>query len=256
MAYITKTPTLTGGALIGYLNLLTSVSVTGDASGSSPKALLKNTFERWRPDNVATVARFGLSSDATVNYVGIAGHNLAGQLISIGYATTVGGAITEIQAITPTTNAPIMVTLADTTVREITITATFAGTKEIAVIYAGEYLEMPRAIYGGHSPITLNAKTEYQSSTSETGQFLGRNIVKQGLETNFTWRYLDPAFVRGDFLAFMNEARQNPFFIDWRPDKHTDIAYGFIIKDIKVSNMGGAHGLMSATMSIRAHDDV
>lgn len=248
----------TNGPVIGYNNLLTSAAVTaGDTSGTVSKAIIPNTFERWRPTNAASTARFDLTSNADVNFVGIAAHNLANQALTIQYATSDGGALTTITTITPSTNDPILITFDAINVREIAIDATWAGTREIGYISAGSYLKMPYPVYGGHKPITLNADTQYQNNVSDSGQFLGRNIIRQGINTSYSFRYLDPDFVRSDFNDFMVSARQRPFFMQWRPDLYpNEVAFGYTTNDIQLTNSGGGIKLMDASFNMRGHSDV
>ena len=256
MAITPKNTPYTNGAIIGYQNLLVSSSVTGDTSATSDLAILPNTFERWRPDNLAVTARFDLATSSTVNFVAIAAHNLSGQEISIEYSTTDGGALTVIESITPTSNEPFMITFDDIEAREIAIVATFAGDREIGVISAGEYLQMPYPIYGGHKPIDLSNQTTYQTNTSDSGQFLGRNVIRRGVSTSYNFKHLSEDFVYGDFSLFKSSAVENPFFIKWRPDRYETTAYGFTTKDISIKNMGGANSLMEASFTMRGHRDI
>ena len=245
-----------GGALIGYNNLLTSATIVGDSSVPL-KALIPNTWERWRPTATTTTAKFQMSSAANVNYIAIAAHNLSGETITVQTAATIGGALTTVATWTPTDNRPIMEVITDAVIQEVALVMTLAAANEIGVVYAGELLAMPRAIYGGHSPIGLSQQTKYQSVSSESGQFLGRTITREGLESSFQWQLLDPAWYRSTFQPFVLSARRKPFFIKWRPDSYGDeVAFGHTDSDIKPSNMGGGHSLMSVSLKMRAHSDV
>jgi len=241
-------------ALIGYGNRLTS-------SGDAPEALTPNTYQRFTPGTGAVISKFQIAVPLPVNYVGIAAHNIGthddGTEVTIAYATTIGGALTTIATFTPSDNGAIFKTLDTTTIAEIAITtnAVTAGL-EIGVVQAGEYMQMQQPIYGGHSPIDLSAETDYQTSESETGQFLGRTISSEGLETQYKWQHLTPDWVRDTFKPFMTHAKTLPFFIQWRPDLYESAAYGYTTGDIKPSNMGGGHRLMQAGFKMRAHSDV
>ena len=246
----------TNGAVIAYENLITSSDDTTPADGS-PKAVIPNTYERWRPANGTSTERFNLLTNADVNFVAIGAHNLSGQTITIQYSTTDGGGLTTLTTVTPSSNEPILVTFDAVEVSEIAINATWANDREIGYIATGQYLKMPYPIYGGHTPITLNPETEYQNNISESGQFLGRNIVRQGVSTDYSFRYLDPDFIRGDFNAFVDSARTKPFFMQWRPDLYSEeVAFGYTTGDVKVSNSGGGIRLMDASFSMKGHRDI
>ncbi|MCP3671169.1 MAG: hypothetical protein GY814_12200, partial [Gammaproteobacteria bacterium] len=103
----TKTITNDGGALIGYNNLLTAATISGDSSTPSD-ALTPNTYQRWYPTATTVTAKFQLSVLADVDFIGIAGHNLTGVSVLIQTAVTVGGALTDVDTIVPTDNRAIM----------------------------------------------------------------------------------------------------------------------------------------------------
>jgi len=241
------------GALIGYNNLL--VTATND-DGS--KALIPNTWEKWFGTVGGTTMKFQLASSSDIDFVGIASHNLSSGAfkITVSTAVTVGGALTIVDEINPLDNSPIMLTFDTRTVEEVVVVLS-TSSAQIGVVYAGKALQMQRDIYGGHSPITLSAQTKYQSNISDTGQFLGRNIVSQGSEANFSWRLLDPDWYRENFQPFVVSARTKPFFMLWRPDMYaSEIAFGQTTSDIKPTNMGGGHGRMSVSFNMSAHNDL
>lgn len=242
-------------ALIGYDNQLIS-------STQAPNALTANTYQRYEPATGATVAKFQLVSATSVDYIAIGAHNIGthedGTEITLSYATTVGGALTTIDTFTPSDNGAIFKSFdAIAGVAEIALTtnATVAGL-EVGVFHAGTALQMQRPIYGGHNPIDLNQKTKYENSMSETGQFLGRTVQRQGLETTFSWQFLTPDWVRTTFKPFKEAAVTQPFFIKWRPDIYEAAAYCHTTRDIQPSNMSGGSGLMQTSMTVRAHSDV
>ena len=241
-------------ALIGYSNLLTG-------STAAPLALTANTYERYEPASGAVVAKFDLDALSPINYIAIAAHNIgtqdSGTEILFQYATSIGGALTDIESITPTDNGAIMINFDSIDVAQIAITtnATTSGL-EIGVVYAGVTLQMQQPIYGGHTPIDLSAVVTYQSTMSDSGQFLGRNVIRKGLETTFNWQHLEDDWIRSTFKPFIISAQTLPFFIKWRPDYYDTTAFGYTTGDIKPSNMGGGSRLMSVSMNMRAHADV
>lgn len=241
-------------ALIGYNNLLVS-------STEAPLALTANTYERYMPLNGAVVAKFQLATSAVIDFVAIGAHNVGteggGTELLIQYATTIGGALTDIESIIPTDNGAIMLVFEDVTVAEIAITTNSTTlSMEIGVVYAGKALQMQQPIYGGHTPIDLSANTEYQSTMSDSGQFLGRNIIRKGLETTFQWQHLEDDWIRSTFKPFIESAKTLPFFIKWRPDYYDTSAFGYTTGDIKPSNMSGGSRLMTASFTMKGHADV
>lgn len=252
---VVQPTTSTKNARIGYENLLTATTTSAAA-----KMLTPNTYERYRPAAGNHTVKFQLATSSSVNFVGFAAHNAAstesGIDIRVYYATSIGGALTLLETAIFTKDDAKLITFDAKTIAEIIITFTTAAPGlEIGVIYAGKYLEMQRPIYGGHSPIDLSAKTEYESTLSESGNFLGRTIKNQGTESAFNWKHLDPTWYRDSFQLFVESAKTTPFFIQWRPDLYETSTFGFTTSDIKPDNMGGGHKLMSVGFNIRGHSN-
>lgn len=239
------------GAIIGFNNLLTD-STTDDAK----KALVPNTYERWRPSSGAVTVKFQMGVAAEIDFIGIAAHNLSGESFVLSTAETIGGATTDVEGFSLTDNTAVMATFEPRTVQEIVFTSTLSSDNEIGVVSAGKALKMQRNIYGGHSPINLSPKTTFQSEETETGQFLSQNIIREGLSTSFSWKFLDPDWYRENFQPFALSARRFPFFIKWRPDLYNDeVAYTKTEGNIKPKNMGGGHNKMSVSINIKGHAD-
>jgi hypothetical protein len=241
-------------ARIGYSSLLISTT-------QAPKALIPNTFERYQPIAGAVVAKFQLSASTPIDYIAIGAHNVgthdSGTPLLIQYATTVGGALIDIESITPTDNGAIMLLFDSVTVAEIAITTNAATLGlEIGLVYAGIAMQMQQPIYGGVSPIDLSAKTEYESTMSDSGQFLGRNITKKGTAGSYSWKHLEDDWMRETFKPFIDSAKQRPFFFKWRPDLYNATVLAHTTADIRPTNMGGGSKLMTVSIEIMGHDDV
>jgi len=239
------------GALIGYIDLITG------SVPSAEKALTPNTYERHTIIAGTFTLKFQLSTIAAIDYIAIAAHTFSGETIDIQTAETIGGATTHVETVSPVTNGAIMINFDPVTVEEIILTGTLSESVEMGVIRAGPALQMPRNIYGGHSPASLSQKTKYQSVRSESGNFLSRNIVRQGLETEFNWQNLDVDWYRQSFQPFVLAARLQPFFIKWRPDHHAnEVIYAETSGDISPSNQGGGNRLINVSLSVKGHADL
>jgi hypothetical protein len=243
-------------ALIGYEQLLVSANGV-----TPPKALQPNTYERWVDSAGTATGVFQLATASTIDYVGIAAHNLFSASVNpleIYTRSTIGGASTLVATITPTSNKAIMHVFETPldNVAEIVISTTSVGSGiEIGVVMAGNVLKMEQPIYGGHKPQALASKTTYQSTLSDTGQFLGRTVTRKGTDTQYSWKNLTPNFVYGEFADFIESAKTLPFFIKWRPDLFEDAAYCHTTADINPTNQGGGSTRMQVSMSVRGHDE-
>ena len=245
------------GSLIGYNNLLTDSS-TAAAGDIIPKsALTPNTFERYTPASGALTVKYNMGAVSDVNYIGIAAHALSGETLVIKTAPTTGsGTLTDVATISPSDNSPIFIAFDTRNCQEVVITSTLSAATEIGVIYMGMSMQMPTNLYGGHKPIALNANTKYQTSKSESGNVLGVNIIRKGLESSFSWKYLDDEWIRDTYVDFMDAARTTPIFLQWRPDFYSESAFGMVDGDISPSNMGSGHRLMQVSFKMSAHSDI
>lgn len=244
---------------LSHARILYDNKLNATTTAAAEPALTPNTWERWTDAGGTDSVRFQTSSATTVDAIGIGAHNLgtAGTEIQVETATTLGGPWTEQGYATPTDNEPLLFLFDPVEdVVDVRISITGGSDREIGVIYAGRALQMYQPIYGGHGPIDLSASTEYQSNMSESGQFLGRNIVRKGTEANYSFKNLDPEWVREKLKPFIDSARTAPFFIKWRPDRYDDIALCYTTDDIRPTNMGGGSGLMQVNFSVKGHSDI
>lgn len=240
------TPSVVGAAQLGYRSVITQAAV--------PELISPNTWERWRPQSASTTMLS--NGGATVcDYIAIGAHTCAGVSLTVRTSETFGGSMVDRYSQTPDNNSPIIIDLANVTVYEMEIEV--GGACEIGIVYAGTLLDMERPIYGGHAPLALNKKTTYQSNMSESGQFLGRQIIRKGSEAEFSWSNLTADWVRNTLSDFIESARAMPFFIRWRPDIYSsEVSFGHTVGDIRALNQGGGTDLMSVRMKMRAHSDL
>lgn len=241
-------------ARILHRNLLTGATASA-GSGSNPAfSLLPNTFERFEFTATVTLT-YVLPSNVTIDTVCVGAHNLGNKYsVVVSYKSTTGGTIVSFGAKTPTTNDAIMLHSASkANIKELIITFTGSGSGYVGVTSAGIAMQMPRPFFSGHSPLPLSAVTQYSNSITETGQFVGREIKSRGFETSVSWDNLPSSFVRGDFFAFIQDAKLLPFFFAWNlllyPD---DVGYVAVNEDI-TPTLNGKRTLMSVGFNLQGH---
>lgn len=230
-------------AVIGWENLVKSATVTATSQRREfPAVAVKNplTYERWSPTGASGgTITIDLGGSVLVEYIGIAAHNFGTLGTEVRIECSVGGVNwLDVITLVPTTDNAILVAgIPEELISHIRITVSNGA--EIGVVYAGRLLSMQRKAYGGHSPGTLSRKTEIEPNTSESGQFLGRSIVRKGFETSFNWRHLTADWYRQYFDPFVEHALREPFFIAWYPEKFPDeVLYAWTKDDIWPVNMG------------------
>lgn len=248
-------------ARIGYDNFVPGATVTGTtAEAAFPADAIKRqtTWERWKPTgttNEDLLITPATSQDA--NYIGIAAHTLGSSGATVALAYSVDNVtFTTIETLSPADNSAIMILFTSVSAGYWRIRITSAtSAPNIGVVYIGKTLDMDRPIYGGHSPINLSRQTVVRPTESEKGQWLGRSVIRYGLQTSYDWENLAAAWYRANFDPFVKAARFRPFFIAWRPETFPqEVAFGWTSNDIQPKN-SGTRDLMSVSVSMSAYAD-
>jgi len=197
------------------------------------------TYEFWKPTSVPAWWRVDAGVSVTVDYVGIASHNLA----TAGSSVTVqrsddNDTWVDVVTTTPTDNSPIMFLFDGVSARYWRVVVT-GNNPTISVINIGKVLEMQRACFAGISPIEFTRSTTIRPNVSEGGQWLGRSVIREGSATSVSFRHLTYDWYRDNFDPFVEQARSYPFFFAWRPDAYQrSVGYVWTRGDIAPTTMG------------------
>ena len=224
-------------------------------SGPKDPPLRSNTYEFWQASALPATWRIDLGAAKDVDYVGIAGHTLGDEAATLAVHHSPDDVV-WIQFgtdISPANNAPILILDAKIPRRYWRITLTGVGEPpQIAVIYIGQVLEMPRGLSGGHRPGPLSRDTRIFGGTSEGGNMLGRTIRSQGVLGSAAFRSLNPGFYRDTFDRFVKSARKHPFFFAWSPlNEPNEIIYAATDEDIRPDRIPPGKGLVSVAWEMR-----
>jgi len=223
---------------------INSIGRTGAVSASSaaagfPASAAANplTYEFWKPTATPAWWRVDAGTAVTVDYVGIASHNLAGSTVTVQRSDN-NSTWVDVVSTTPTDNSPIMFLFAAVSARYWRVSVT-GNSVAIGVINIGKVLEMQRACFAGINPIDLTRRTTIRPNVSEGGQWLGRSIIRQGSGTSVSFRHLTYDWYRANFDPFVEQARSYPFFFAWRPEGYANsVGYVWTQGDIAPTTMG------------------
>lgn len=226
---------------IGIHNIVqgkTPVASSAAAGHPAIAATYPTTYEYWRPASIGSTWQIDNGSPVECDYMGLVG-NLSNVIFGCEYSadgTTWTTAVTGNVA-SSETKRTAMLLFAPVTARYWRLT--LLGIPDIAVVYIGKSLAMQRRIYQGHTPITLSRITETTQNTSETGQYLGRSIIRKGLQTSCEYQHLTADWYRANFDPFVEAARETPFFYAWRPVQYpNELGFVWTTGDIRPSNTG------------------
>lgn len=239
---------------IGYDNTLVngSSSASSDNLGSA-NLLTPSTYDKWRPTGNSTVTLTGSYKDC--NYVGIAAHNLGTQ--SARLTVIVSNVAELIEAIVydqvVTSNDAIFIRFDSYIYNSVIIEVSGGSAVEMGVVFLGKELEVMRPIFAGHKPANLSSTDVMTPQVSDGGQFLGKQIVRQGFATSVDLQHLTDEWYRTEFQPFVDHAKTGCYFWAWNLlESPNDIVYGWTNNNITPSYMG-IRNWLEVSFNIEAH---
>lgn len=239
------------GALC-YQSIINVNNVTATSSlSTNPVTNVSNpaTAYTWEATSAATQTITIQSGGQTVDYIGIARHNLnqIGLTVAIKYngLTIVSGVtIGQAQAILFLQNEAT-----PTTIEIIISGATTAP--QIGVIYAGKSLRLQRNIYVGHTPITYSRDRATVNGVSENGQYLGEIVKRQTNSTSVKLSNLTATWYRSELDPFFALSPRVPCFWSWRPESYaSEVAYAWVEGKPNASNQL-SNGMMECSFNLK-----
>ena len=250
---------------IGYTTVGTDTNMTASSQAAGfPVSNLSNplTTHRWKPTALPATVQIDITTAQDLQYMGVAAHTLATRecVIEFQYSTNSGSSWTTISTSAPADNKPIMAIFAiNAPLWRIRIDRD-AGSDEtempsIGVFWLGEALVMQRGIYQGHTPITMSRNTTRITNKTESGQYAGNSVKREGVSGSYEWKNLTASWVRQYFEPFNVAVRAAPFFVAWRPGEFPDeVGFVWTTGDIKPTN-SGPRDLMSVSMNVNGFTD-
>lgn len=237
-------------ARILYASALSGAVAVATGGTGAANVLNAATYSRWSFTGSQSIT-LSLPANQMIDAVGLAAHSFGAAVVQAYYSATDAGVFVPVGAAQSGPEAMLFLLNSAVSAKRIRVVITATGPQVLGVIYAGVALQMQRPIYRGHAPATMSRVTEYLSNESEAGQWLGRNVIRQGLIVDLNWSRLSAAWVRQYFDPFIKSARTTPFFVAWNPqDYPREVAYAWTTEDIKPTNTG-PRDLMSASLSAK-----
>jgi hypothetical protein len=238
-------------ARIAYENLGGTITSSGDALGyDAVNVQSQATYNKWRSDSaIGGTIELDLGSILPVDSISINSEKLAGTYT---FEQWDGGAWVVIDAeadLVLTTNEPLIYNFVEVSTDKIRVTIVSLTAPEITNLYVGKAMVMERALFSGHTPVTLGRNTVSRTNMSNTAQFLGLSIVKKGVSTSYAWDNLTTDFYRDTFDSFAKVSKF-PFFIAWNSDKFTnDVGYVWSGADLRPT-FNGTRDWMQVSMDV------
>lgn len=253
-----------GNPIIGYQSILTIDNVSADSSpDATPIVNLVNeqTNQYWESESTSEQYIYFTNTDLDpIDYIGIARHNFGSGQIEYQLQATDDNSpevwVNLTSSFIPENDNAIIHFFGQVNYPSLRLRLEPIGPPyeepRIAHIKLGQALVLPQSIYVGHSPITLNRRSETITNTSENGQFLGRVQKRRYLETSVSMTHILPAFYRASVDPFAEHAETGAFFFAWRPDQYpTEVGFGWTGGDISPENQM-PNGMMQFSFNMQA----
>lgn len=240
--------------ILGYRNVVTLANLSGTSGLTAyPVSNLANpsTASVWRAADTGT-QYLTINAVTSADYIGLARHNLGstGAIVSVeAYAAGAWSTVFAEQILGSDAPAILRFALTSASAFRLKIQPGTAA-PEIAVLYLGALLELQRRIYVGHTPIPYGRTTTVQSGRSESGNFLGRVVLQERLESSVELQNLTPNWYRENLDPFIIAAKTLPFFFAWRPGTYPDeVGFCWLTGDAQPVNQR-ANGMMQINLSL------
>lgn len=243
---------------IGWHNLVTAENVSADEqSDGEPVVNIANpaTYLRWRGTTTAEQSvQVSLSAAVDVNYFAIAKHNLGSSGATIVFQSSTDGVFwTNVTYPSVLNTDHVVIHEFDMVFARYFRLLILPGSEppSISVLYLGKILVLQRRIYVGHTPLPFGRKTTVSNGRSESGEFLGRTLRRQFLESSVDLQNLTPTWYRQYLEPFIEAAITRPFFWCWRPSSYpSECGYAWLADDVKMQN-ARANGMVSASFHMQ-----
>ena len=260
-------------ARILYGNAITAATATGArAKFPASAALTETTYERWSPAESGDSITLTFPSQ-NINAIALAAHSELQPTIEVRH----NGAFIDVTAY-PTNDDPSLISdfttdthqllnyspdnqailflLKPRRIDAIRITVTYSGTAPtLGVVRAGNVLEMARPFYQGHNPAILAADNTLRPNVSESGEWLGASLIRQGRSVKMDWKNIASSWIREKWTPFSKTIKTSPFIIAWNAKKFSTDVFYCSSSDTPMPTHSGPRDLMSVSLSARGYSD-
>lgn len=218
-----------------------TVAASSSAAGfPAVNAATATTYDKWKPSALPAWWKLTFAAE-TISAVAIDTHTIGSAGASVAVQEWNGSSWVDlIAAVTPENDDPIAFLFEERETDRIRLHITGAPAPQIAVIHVCKALELPRRVYGGvATPVDMAAQTEFETTQSAEGQYLGRSVMRMKRKNDFAVAHLKEAYVRGEMKPFFADARTYPYFLLERPYQTPDaLSYRWRDQDIQPQRMG------------------
>jgi len=246
--------------VVGWRNLVSTGNIAASGAADGYPALnLANPStaqaQSWRGSNTAgQYLTVTVGTDEFIDYLAVARHNFGSGAIVVsveGMAVEDGSWVELAAEMLPADDSPLLFRFVPQALFQIRLRLQpSAVIPRAAVLYVGKLLVLQRRIYVGHTPIPYGRESRVTTGVSESGNFLGRIVLGESLETSVDLQNMTPAWYRAEMDPFIAASKEAPFFFAWRPDSYPrETGYAWMTNNPKPSNQR-SNGMMQISLSM------
>jgi hypothetical protein len=151
-------------------------------------------------------------------------------------------------------NKPIFITFTQASAAQWRLLIAYPSlVPSIGVLSFGARLDVPLYMRLGWTPPTMSNDDDYTNHLSMGGAFIGRSLVARGVEgrLEFDSDTFLATFIRASWLAFIEHARQFPFFFAWDETNFPSEA-AYLWADGRIDDPSYSSGIhMRASIKVR-----
>ncbi|MET4634966.1 hypothetical protein [Kaistia defluvii] len=246
--------------VVGWHNLVTIGNLAASGSAAAyPVLNLANPStaqaQSWRGSNTAEqYLTVTVGTDEFIDYLAVARHNFGSGavVVSVEGMAVEGGSWAELASeILPADDSPLLFRFVPQALFQIRLRMQpGAVIPRAAVLYVGKLLVLQRRIYVGHTPIPFGRESRITTGISESGDFLGRIVLGESLETSVDLQNMTPSWYRAQMDPFIVASKEVPFFFAWRPASYPrETGFAWMTNNPKPSNQR-SNGMMQISLSM------
>ena len=251
--------------LVGWRNIVTVTNIAADfeAMGypatnlANPSTAIKWVGAGWEDDSPPLTEQYVTVTTGTldpIDYLAVARHNFGSGGMAVSVEVDEGdsvGFVAVTDPVVPADDSPLLFRFEVGPYVAVRLKIE-AGSEapEAAVVYVGLLLALQRNIYVGHRVLPYNMVTRVTNGRSESGQFLGRIVTGQYVESGLDLQNITPAFYRTHMVPWLRAAVESPWFFAWRPGDHpTEVGFCSSTSEPNMTN-SRSNGMVAVSVSM------
>jgi hypothetical protein len=236
---------------IGWRRITGAITASSAAAGyAAANAATSRTDSFWQPTSTGAQWVINAGSAQTVNYIGVAAHDLGAQGTTIAAQSSTDGVTwTPRLLITPTDNEAVLGLFGSVSAQYWRVLLGSTGIPTIGVIQFGEVTEFPaKCVFAPALSFERTRVAQYQANITEGGQWAGRTRVAVSTQPVMSVTNLPEAWIAQEWDAFARAAETEPFFIADRPSVYArSVAYAWSGADLRAER---ARSVLAASNNI------